>query len=68
MTYSGTIEPITRYTMRNDESPLSRASFEESFETFLKAAKFKEVEPFTGVSASVIIIIKININLKNYRR
>ncbi len=22
---------------------------EESFETFLKAAKFKEVEPFTGV-------------------
>ncbi len=21
MTYSGTIEPITRYTMRNDESP-----------------------------------------------
>ncbi len=46
MTYSGTIEPITRYTMRNDESPLSRASFEESFETFLKAAKFKEVEPF----------------------
>ncbi len=54
MTYSGTIEPITRYTMRNDESPLSRASFEESFETFLKAAKFKEVEPFTGVSASVI--------------
>ncbi len=30
--------------MRNaEESPLSRASFEESFETFLKAAKFKEL-------------------------
>lgn len=54
MTYSGTIEPITRYTMRSDESPLSRASFEESFETFMKAAKYKEVEPFNGVSASVI--------------
>jgi DNA-directed RNA polymerase subunit A" len=32
--------------MRGDESPLSRASFEESFETFMKAAKFLEVEPF----------------------
>lgn len=54
MTYSGIIEPITRYTMRSDESPLSRASFEESFETFMKAAKYKEVEPFNGVSAAVI--------------
>jgi DNA-directed RNA polymerase beta' subunit len=54
MTYSGTIEPITRYTMRSDESPLSRASFEESFETFMKAAKYKEVEPFDGVSAAVM--------------
>jgi DNA-directed RNA polymerase beta' subunit len=54
MTYSGSIEPITRYTMRSDESPLSRASFEESFETFMKAAKYKEIEPFKGVSAAVI--------------
>jgi DNA-directed RNA polymerase beta' subunit len=54
MTYAGTIKPITRYTMRNDESPLSRASFEESFETFIKASKYNEVEPFNGVSASVI--------------
>jgi DNA-directed RNA polymerase beta' subunit len=54
MTYSGTIEPITRYTMRNDKGPLHRASFEESFETFMKAGKYQEVEPFKGVSASVI--------------
>jgi hypothetical protein len=54
MTYSGTIEPITRYTMRSDESPLSRASFEESFQTFLKSAKYNEEEPFDGVSAAVI--------------
>ncbi len=50
MTYSGTIEPITRYTMRNDESPLSRASFEESFETFLKAAKLKKLNLSLGFS------------------
>lgn len=54
MTFSGYIEPITRYTMRNDSSPLSRASFEESFETFMKSAKYNEVETFNSVSASVI--------------
>lgn len=54
MTHSGTIEPITRYTMRHDKAPLHRASFEESFETFMKAGKFQEVEPFKGVSAAVI--------------
>lgn len=54
MTYNGTISPITRYTMRNEEGPLCKASFEESMETFLKAAKFQEIDNFKGVSAAVI--------------
>jgi len=55
MTFTGTIKPITRYTMRNDEGPLGRASFEESMETFIRAAKYKEKDLLTGVSASVIV-------------
>lgn len=54
MTKNGTIDPLTRYTMRNNTSPLSKASFEESFETFLKAAKFNEVENFKSISSSII--------------
>lgn len=54
MTFSGTICSITRYTMRNEEGPLGKASFEESMETFIKAAKFSEKDKFTGVSAAVI--------------
>ncbi|QIH04848.1 RNA polymerase II [Dasineura jujubifolia toursvirus 2a] len=54
MTRNGFIEPLTRYTMRNTPSPLSKASFEESFETFLKACKFNESEKFKSVSSSII--------------
>ncbi|CCA61427.1 hypothetical protein AV955_gp070 [Diadromus pulchellus ascovirus 4a] len=54
MTKNGTVDPLTRYTMRGNTSPLSKASFEESFETFLKACKFKEKETFNNVSASII--------------
>lgn len=54
MTRNGHLEPLTRYTMRNNTSPLTRASFEECFETFLKAGKFKEVEKFKTVSACIL--------------
>jgi len=54
MTKNGYIEPLTRYTMRNNNSPLSKASFEESFETFIKACKFKEKEKFKSISSAII--------------
>ena len=54
MTFSGTICSITRYTMRNEEGPLGKASFEESMETFIKAAKFGEIDKIKGVSAAII--------------
>lgn len=54
MTKNGVIEPLTRYTMRNNNSPLSKASFEESFETFIKAAKYNEKEKFKSVSSAII--------------
>lgn len=54
MTKNGVLEPLNRYTMRNNNSPLAKASFEESFETFLKAAKFKEVEKFKSTSSAII--------------
>lgn len=55
MTHTGVIEPMTRYTLRSDEGPLSKASFEESYETLIKAAKFKETDHLQGVSASVMV-------------
>lgn len=54
MTYHGTISGITRYTMRNECGTLSKASFEESMETFLKSAKFGEIDSFKGISAEII--------------
>lgn len=54
MTFTGTISSITRYTMRNEEGPMGKASFEESMETFIKAAKYGEYDNFTGISAAII--------------
>ena len=55
MTYNGTISSISRYTLKKDESgPLSKASFEESVDNFLKSAFAGDVERTQGVSASII--------------
>ena len=55
MTYAGTISSISRYTLRKDESgPMSRASFEESVDNYLKSAFAGDVEKINGVSASII--------------
>lgn len=54
MTFTGTISGITRYTMRNEQGPIGKASFEESMETFFKAAKYGEIDNFNGISASII--------------
>jgi DNA-directed RNA polymerase beta' subunit len=54
MTFNGTICSITRYTMRNEEGPMGKASFEESMETFFKAAKYGEIDNFQGISAAII--------------
>jgi DNA-directed RNA polymerase beta' subunit len=55
MTYMGTISSISRYTLRKDESgPMSRASFEESVDNYLKSAFAGDVEKTKGVSASII--------------
>ena len=55
MTFSGSISSISRYTMRNDDSgPMSKASFEESTDNFLRAAYECELENTDGVSASII--------------
>lgn len=55
MTFSGVISSISRYTMRTDESgPISKASFEESTDNFLRAAYNAELESTDGVSASIV--------------
>jgi DNA-directed RNA polymerase beta' subunit len=55
MTFSGTIDSISRYTMRREESgPMGKASFEETTDNFLKAAINGDVESTNGVSASII--------------
>lgn len=63
MTFDGSIASISRYTMRSDSSggPLSRCSFEETVDNFLKAGIFGQQEPTTGVSASIICGKRANI-------
>lgn len=56
MTYNGTINSISRYTLRKDESgPFSKISFEESVDGFIRAAFAADVEKLKGVSGSIII-------------
>ena len=55
MTYLGTISSISRYTLRKDESgPMSKASFEESTDNYLKSAFAGDIEKINGVSAAII--------------
>lgn len=53
LTFTGTIQSLTRYTMRG-EKPFSKVGFEEIMENFYKTAKNAEVDDLTGVSASIM--------------
>jgi len=56
MVYNGTIISISRYGQKKVGSgPLSKASFEESLENFLKAGLNSEKETTDGVSASIML-------------
>jgi len=55
MTFSGTINSISRYTLKSeDSSVLGKASFEESLENFIQASISGTFEPATGNSASIV--------------
>jgi DNA-directed RNA polymerase beta' subunit len=55
MTFSGSIDSISRYTMRKDTSgALSKCTFEESLDIITKAATSSEEDNMKGVSASLI--------------
>jgi len=56
MIYTGSIISISRYGQKKVGSgPLSKASFEESLENFLKAGLNSEKETTDGVSASIML-------------
>ncbi len=56
MTFQGTLTSINRYGLKNEQcGPLSKASFEESLDNFLKAAAFGEKENTKSVSASIML-------------
>lgn len=62
MTFNGTISSISRYTLKKDESgPLSKSSFEETTENFIRSAFSGDVERTRGVSASIICGKRANI-------
>lgn len=62
MTYNGSISSINRYTLKKDEpSPFTRASFEETMDNFVNAAERGECDQTKGVSASIICGKKPNI-------
>lgn len=55
MLYTGTITSVSRYGVQsNQKSILTRSSFEESLDQFLKAGAYGQVEDVSAVSASVM--------------
>ena len=55
MLFTGTISSISRYGVhRNQSGPISRSSFEESLDNFVKAGLYGENESTSGVSAAII--------------
>ena len=62
MTFNGTIQSISRYGVKKEQnSVLTRSSFEESLEHFSKAAFFSEKEMIRSVSASIMCGKRSNI-------
>ena len=62
MTFSGNVNSVSRYTMRKDDcGPLTKASFEETLDTFIKASVFGKKETTQGVSSAIICGKKSNI-------
>ena len=56
MTRTGRLMSIDRYGInKNDIGPLAKASFEETESILLRAAKFGEIDPVTGVSANIMM-------------
>ena len=55
MTYNSKMTSIFRHGINNDDiGPLAKASFEETPEMFLKAARHAELDSMRGVSANVM--------------
>ena len=55
MTYSKKMISIFRHGINNDEiGPIAKASFEETPEMFLRAARHAELDPMRGVSSNVM--------------
>ena len=55
MTYSYKMISIFRHGINNDNiGPIAKASFEETPEMFLKAARHAELDPLRGVSANIM--------------
>jgi DNA-directed RNA polymerase II subunit RPB1 len=55
MTYSTVLVSIFRHGINNDDiGPLAKASFEETPEQFLKAARHAELDSMRGISANVM--------------
>ena len=55
MTYNSSMTSIFRHGINSDDiGPIAKASFEETPEMFLRAARHAELDPMRGVSANVM--------------
>jgi DNA-directed RNA polymerase beta' subunit len=54
MTRNGDITSISRYSLRSKPSVLSRTSFEESIENFLRAGMFGEIDDIVSISSNIM--------------
>ena len=56
MTYTGTITSISRYgVIREQSGPLTKSTFEESMDNFVKAGLYGDLEDTSGISAAVMV-------------
>ncbi len=55
MTFSGSITSISRFGIqRNQSGPITKATFEETLDNFLKAGLYGETETTLGVSSAIV--------------
>lgn len=55
MTFTGELIPFNRHGLNNDDTgPIAKASFEETPEMFIRAARHGEMDTMRGVSANVM--------------
>jgi DNA-directed RNA polymerase II subunit RPB1 len=68
MTVKPELVSVFRHGINNDDiGPLARASFEETPEMFMRAARHAQLDPVTGVSANVMLGQRVSVGTGSFQ-